>query len=91
MAAQVRAGGLHKLRLSNNALQGPLPPLVESGNLTDIAVANNNLSGAWELSSEIMYACLEPLFCEGVHDVCGSMCTCAFVLMVYRKVDKLAH
>ena len=45
-AAQVRAGGLHKLRLSNNALQGPLPPLVESGNLTDIAVANNNLSGA---------------------------------------------
>ena len=46
MVAQVRAGGLHTLRLNNNALQGPLPPLVESANLTDIAVANNNLSGA---------------------------------------------
>lgn len=44
--AQVRVEALQTLRLANNSLAGPLPPLVESANLADISVAGNNLSGA---------------------------------------------
>jgi hypothetical protein len=45
-AAQVRVEALQTLRLANNSLAGPLPPLVEASNLAAISVAGNNLSGA---------------------------------------------